>query len=136
MTYKLCLWVVFPSKKEFVEKILLNFVKKTWIHMWFLHWLIAYQSFVHLTSRCIKEHMTSLLLSTSSQVTVKQNMWWLDYLRWRTLMVQLWLLSSKSYQIRFFLLQFFLPMLKTKGITCKLMQMLSFLLDHVIFWRC
>jgi hypothetical protein len=29
-----------------------------------------------------------------------------------------------------------LPMLKTKGITCKLMQMLSFLLDHVIFWRC
>ncbi len=28
MAYKLCPWVVFPSKKTFVEEILLNLVKK------------------------------------------------------------------------------------------------------------
>ncbi len=63
-------------KKHLLRKSCRIWSKRPWIHMWFLHWLIVYQPLVHLTSRCLKECMMSLLLlSTSFQVTRRQNMW-------------------------------------------------------------
>ncbi len=84
-------------KKHLLRKSYWIWSKRPWIHMWFLHWLIVYQPLVHLTFGCLKECMTYLLLLISFQMIGRQNMWWLDCLRWQTLTMKLWFLSSSSY---------------------------------------
>ncbi len=84
-----CVHELFSHPKRYLlKKFGRIWLRRPWLHMWLLHSLIIYQPFVPLTYGCLTRHVMFLpLLTISSQMIGRQNMWWLDYLRWQTLVV-------------------------------------------------
>jgi hypothetical protein len=129
-----CVHELFSHPRRCLLKIFCQvWLKKPWLHMCTLHWLIVYQPFAHLTCGCQKEY-TMFLLLILFQVTR------------RHVTIGLFEMTNTSGVImapklqelldKFSFTKKLLLTLRTKSPICKPMQMPWFLLCHVILWPC